>query len=103
MILQRLVQNRSVDRHAGIVDPRIKSTETSNGFFSDLLHILELPHITNDVYRLPSLDVDLSGDLPQRFFISRIEHHSRATFRSETRRNKPDARRRTSDDDYLVG
>src|SRR4051794_7410994 len=102
MILKRLIQNRSIDRHAGIVDPRIKTTEASNGFISDLLHILELPHIANDVDRLPAVRIDLISDLTERFRISRIEHHSRATFRSESCCDKPDARRRPSDDNYLV-
>src|SRR4051812_23766254 len=101
MILKWLAQKRSIDRDAGVINPRIKTPEALNSFIGNPLHILELPHISKDVDRLATLRIYFISDLPERLFIPRIQHHPRPTFSSETCGYKPDSRRRTSNNDYL--
>src|SRR5215203_5170360 len=91
LIFQRLVQHRSIDRNARVVDPRVESPETPDSFFSYVPDIIKLAHVAGDVACFSTLRVDFVSNKPERFFVSRVQHHTRAALRRHARSYKPDS------------
>jgi hypothetical protein len=99
---QRHVGDAPVDRHAGVVHPRVDRAERLDRALGRVRHLVEHRHVGHHVGRAAALGGDGVGGRAQVGLVARHQHHARAAPRGGPDRGEPDAARRARDDDHLV-
>jgi len=79
-IFDRLLQQRTIDGHASVVDPGIEASEVPYGFSSESPNVLFGRHVANNVAGLTSPCSDLIAELPQRILVPCGDNDFRAAF-----------------------
>jgi hypothetical protein len=102
LIVERHVGKPAVDRHAGVIDPRVEAAEALHRTRGGGLQCFEVRHVGDPIFDLGAASGQLGGELAQVAVATRDQHQPRPFARGEARGGETDATGRAGDHDGLL-